>query len=215
MIFAKYIEHFGNDLKVCNAARISFNNHKDSLDEKDIKLINYLAKNKHFSPFEHCSLTVLVECPIYISKQVMRSRTFSFNELSRRYTAEDLKFYVPDFNNVRKQSTNNKQGSDGKIEEEKAYAAIELMHTIHKDSLTFYNFLINDLQVSREQARGILPQNLMTKFYMTGNVRNWIHFINLRIDNHAQQEIQVIAQNVQNILLEYFPISTKALLEYK
>lgn len=215
MIFAKYIDKLGNDLSVVNAARISFDNVKTSLDEKDIKLINYLAKNKHFSPFEHCSLTVLVECPIYISKQIIRHRTFSFNEVSRRYTSENLKFYVPQFNNIRKQAISNKQGSDGLIEEEKSYAAIELMNTMHKDALTCYNFLVNDLGIAREQARGVLPQNLMTKFLMTGNLRNWVHFINLRIDNHAQQEVQIIAKDVKNLLLEHFSVSTKALLEYK
>src|SRR5437667_11514171 len=108
-IDVEYIDHMGTDLSIVNAARISYGKHKNELDDKDVKLINYLAQHQHMTPFEHTALTVLVTCPLYIRSQIMRHRTFSYNELSRRYTAEGIEFYIPD--EFRNQSESNKQGS--------------------------------------------------------------------------------------------------------
>jgi len=206
-IEVQYINHMGDDLTVVNAARVSFGSTKKTLDSKDEKLIKYLSDNKHFSPFEHCTLTVKITVPIYISKQIMRHRTFSYNEISRRYTSKNMKFFIPD--EFRKQSTSDRQASAGIIND-----SDQKLFTYMVDAYQFcfqaYEELLS-AGVCREQARGVLPQNLVTEFYMTGNLRNWIHFVDLRIDKHAQQEIQLVGNKILTILKDKFPKSTEAL----
>lgn len=214
MIKATYIQHSGSDLTSVNAARISFANEKQVLDDKDKKLIKYLADNDHLSPFEHCSVTFLIECPLYIRSQIHRHRTFAYNEVSRRYTAENLEFYLPEINDVRVQSKSNKQASEGSLDENQAQRAINMMASVHETSLIMYENLIK-LGVSREQARGVLPQNLMTKFYLTGNLRNLVHFIKLRKHHHSQKEVQYIAIQMEEKLKEIFPESMNALMNKK
>lgn len=204
-----YIQHCGSDLMVVNAARVSFNSNSKELNKKDEKLIQYLAKNKHMSPFEHNCLTVIIECPLYIRSQIQRHRTFSYNEISRRYTSEDIVLSVP--NEFKKQSKDNKQASSEEtIKEIDNIEVMKIADNINKKAILGYNRML-ELGVSKEQARAFLPQNLMTKFYMTGNLRNWIHFIGLRDHIHAQKEARTIAKEVKNILLLYFPISSTAL----
>jgi thymidylate synthase (FAD) len=204
-----YVDHFGNDLRVVNSARISMNNKSSELAEKDIKLINYLAEHKHYSPFEHNSLTVLIECPIYIAAQIMRHRTGKFNMTSRRYTEDNIEFFEPEV--YRKQHKKSKQCSDGRVDHTENDLAKALVKEFHVDALIVYNQLLS-LGVSRELARGVLPQNLMTKFYMTMDLRNWVNFLILRLDEHAQEEARIIAQQIRDILIDKFPVSTQALL---
>lgn len=219
-----FIDKMGNDLTVVNAARISFLRNgrlilpdgsltEQVFTEKDAKLVDYLAKNEHMSPFEHCSLTLLIECPLYIRSQIHRHRTFAYNEVSRRYTADDLEFYIPPVDDVRAQSKSNKQASDGPIEEHQAQEARNAMKVACSYALEYFNQLIA-AGVSREQARGILPQCLMTKFYMTGNLRNWAHFVRLRDHSHAQKEAQYIAREIKTIMREKFPEATAALFRH-
>lgn len=212
-IKATYVQHMGTDLTVVNSARISYGGSSQELTDKDKKLIDYLAKNSHLSPFEHCSLSAIIEVPLYIRSQIHRHRTFSFNEVSRRYTSENLQFYVPPIEDLRSQSKNNKQVSDGPISETEARGLQSSIKQAHAYSLDFYNQLIAR-GVCREQARGVLSQDLMTSFYMTGNLRNWVHFVHLRNHPHAQKEVQVVAQQVKQILLEKFPTSSEALFKY-
>lgn len=202
-----YINHMGSDLTIVNSARISFGSTSQVLTEKDKKLIKYLAANKHYSPFEHCTLTALIECPLYIRSQIMRHRTFSYNEVSRRYTSEDIQFYSPE---LRKQAISNRQASDGLLEAGVGEAKA-LIEKQHQEAYRAYKRLL-ELGVAREIARGVLSQDLMTKFYMTGNLRNWAHFVSLRLDAHAQIEVQYIANEVKTIMLNHFPEATKALL---
>lgn len=210
-IKVRYIQHCGSDLAAVNAARISFGSQSQELTEKDKKLIDYLAKNKHMSPFEHNSLTVLIECPLYIRSQIQRHRTFSYNEVSRRYTSENLEFFVPE--KFRKQSKDNKQASEGNFDVPSTADFTFWFEHFHKDALELYERLIKE-GICREQARGVLPQNLMTKFYMTGNLRNWVHFIELRQHSHAQEEVQIIAQEIEKIVETHFPESCKSLFKY-
>jgi thymidylate synthase (FAD) len=206
-----HIEHMGNDNTVVNAARISFNNKKDQLDEKDIKLIDYLAKNKHLSPFEHCSATFIIECPLFIRSQIHRHRTFAYNEISRRYTSEDLSFYVP--KELRTQAKSNRQASEGELSLCANELALDAIKSHISESVKLYNSLIQH-GVAREVARASLPQSLMTKFYMTGSLRNWAHFIELRIDAHAQKEAQLIALALSEAIRKDFPESFGALMKY-
>lgn len=204
-----YVNHMGDDLTVVNSARISFAGESQTLEERDKKLIKYLADNEHMSPFEHNVLTVIVECPLYIRSQIHRHRTFSYNEVSRRYTSDNIEFYVPE--TVRRQAASNRQASEGELDPISANTAIAIMKVQHEQALDAYNDMLA-LGVPRETARGILPQNLMTKFYQTGNLRNWAHFVKLRLDKHAQSEVAEIAGQVKQIMMEKFPEATKALL---
>lgn len=205
-MYVKFIDKMGDDLTAANAARVSFNRESESLSAKDIKLIDYLARNQHLSPFEHLILTVEMKVPLYISKQIMRHRTFSYNEVSRRYTAEEIEFYTP--KEWRKQSTDNKQCSAGSHPDSRGLS--EHVESFYQGAEAAYNYLLSQ-GVAREMARGVLPQNLYTKFWQTGNLRNWVHFCKLRLDPHAQYEVRYVAEQVKAILLERFPNSTKAL----
>lgn len=186
-----------------SAARVSFGNEdKTGKDVKaDRKLMKYLADHEHMTPFEHQSATFLVECPLFIRSQIMRHRTFAYNEISRRYTDENIEFWVP--NKWRMQSQSNRQASTdeevdvGVLPEDEMYAAVNY-------SVSVYNAMLEG-GVCREQARAILPQSLLTKFYMTGNLRNWSHFVRLRKDAHAQKEVQVVARRIDNMLLQLWP----------
>lgn len=208
----EFIDSMGSDLTVVNSARVSFGKRISALEDKDAKLIKYLADHQHLTPFEHCTVTVLVSCPLYIRSQIHRHRTFAYNEISRRYTSENLEFYQPD--SFRIQSKNNKQASAGDVDDQTELAARVISQKMESDALTSYNRLI-DMGVARELARGILPQSLMTEFYMTGNLRNWVHFLKLRMDPHAQKEVQDVALPIMAILEKLYPESTKALMEAK
>lgn len=209
-IKVSFVDKMGSDLTVVNAARISFASESQVLVDKDQKLIDYLAKHEHLSPFEHCTVTMLIECPLYIRSQIHRHRTFAYNEVSRRYTADDLEFYLPPVEDIRMQSKNNKQASEGPMDAEDGTEAYRAMRQIVLSAQDTFDRLIA-MGVSREQARGILPQCLMTKFYMTGNLRNWAHFVRLRIDNHAQKEAQYVGLQAQEILYKHFPCAATAL----
>ena len=211
MIKVSYVDHMGSDLTIVNAARVSFNKTSDILEEKDCKLIEYLADHEHLSPFEHCSLTFLVEVPLYIRSQIHRHRTFAYNEVSRRYTSEDMSFYVPTIDDVRKQSKFNRQASNGQLEDTEAQQVIQKMNEAHLSMLALYEELLAN-GVCREQARGILPQNLMTKFYMTGNLRNIVHFLKLRSHEGAQKEVRDVATQMKVIVEQYFPVGFNALI---
>lgn len=209
-IKVSYVDHMGDDLRVVNAARISFANESDELTPKDEKLIDYLARNEHMSPFEHCALSIVVECPLYIRSQIHRHRTFAYNEVSRRYTEDGIEFYLPQVDDIRTQAASNKQASGVPLDEDAAEIAQDWMRNVFENCLRVYHNLL-DLGVSKEQARSVLPQALMTRFYMTGNLRNFTHFVRLRDHEHAQAEARYVARAVKQIMVERFPVATEAL----
>lgn len=196
-----------------HAARASFGKEDKTGDnpEADKKLMRFLSSEGHTSVFEHQSATFLIECPLFIRSQIMRHRTFSYNEISRRYTSEQLGFWVPDV--YRKQDPKAKQCSSGKFTDDEAWeflrpefcGHISSAYSVYKDML--------DEGLCREQARAILPQSLLTRFYMTGNLRNWAHFLKLRLDAHAQPEVQVVAQKIHNSLVKLWPLPVTTLME--
>lgn len=228
----KIYKFSGDDKVVVDAARVSL----ASLDEmndrvsfenrectdRDLKLISYLARQKHYSCFEHCSITFWIEAPIYISRQHMRHRVWSYNEVSRRYTSEDLRVYVPD--NFRQQSKSNRQASTDELinpvmTSVKGYTqtydtrATDLMaKSIDKSMRAYFDLL--DAGVCREQARGLLPMCTLTQYYATVNIRNLASFLRERLDKSAQYEIQLMAKQMLDLAEEHFPISMKALMEY-
>lgn len=194
-----------------HAARVSFGKEEDVRSEsEDARLMNYLAKHDHLTPFEYQHATFMIECPLFIRSQIHRHRTFSFNEISRRYTSDDLGFWIP--TTWRQQSSSNRQASAGELPEatqvgfKKAYEADTYRAYQH------YQWYI-EAGMAREQARAILPQSLLTRFYMGGNLRNWVHFLKLRMDEHAQYEVRVIAQRIHKQLAILWPNSLEALMK--
>lgn len=203
----------GTDLTVVNAARISFFDESAQLTDKDKKLMNYLAKNKHWTPFEHNVLSVIVECPLAIRSQIHRHRTFSYNEVSRRYTSENIEFFEVKEGDFRAQDKKARQCSDGLIPKEDQVIAAMITEDLEEESRKVYHRLL-ELNVAREQARYWLPQHLMTKFYMTGNLRNWAAFLSLRLDQHAQQEVREVGLQIKAIIEERFPEAYNVIMKY-
>ena len=215
-----YVNHMGDDLTVVNSARVSFGVEKDELDGRDKKLINYLIKHRHTSTLEHNLITFRFSVPLYVRSQHHRHRTWSYNEISRRYTDVNIKFWEPQA--FRTQHKSNRQASnaeeliDPKIEipalvdnmglrityaEDLASGAIK---NHHKMSLKLFDQLI-EAGVCREQARGVLPQNLYTEYYGTVNLSNLLKFIDLRTHEGAQWEIVKVAEACLEIATDLFP----------
>ena len=207
----KYIQHSGSDLLAVNAARTSFSKVSNldangNLVEKDARLIRFLAREKHFAPFEHLTATLHLKVPIFIARQIQRHRTFSYSEISRRYVDSPPEFFWPD--KWRRRAENVKQGSS----DEEAYITHAVVWQAMNSAVAAYDHMLAE-NVAPEQARMLLPQNLYTEMYMSGNLRAWAHFLHLRLDGHAQAEVQDVAQMVADILNPLFPVSMKALLD--
>jgi thymidylate synthase (FAD) len=218
----EYISHMGGDLSVVNAARVSFGTEKQEVDEKDIKLINYLMKHNHSSPFEHCMLTFKFTVPLFIRSQHHRHRTWAYNEISRRYTSVDINFYEP--KEFRQQHESNRQAStDDLIDPIVEYnrsgfpvsaTASDLVKTHHVECLKLFEKLLES-GVCREQARGVLPQNLYTEYYGTTSLHNLLKFVSLRIHEGAQWEIQQVARACLEIAKQHFPHSVESFMKHK
>lgn len=204
------LSHFGNDLMIVNVARVSYGKEVSALDEKDGKLINYLVKHGHTSPFRHPQLQFRITCPIYVERQLFKHQVgLSANSISGRYV--DFSDTYSTIDEWRKQSKSSKQGSDGAIEEQ--LAASEIEAGIIGYCKTAYQRLI-ELGVSKEQARTILPLNLNTSFIWTGSLLSFIHLFHLRIKPDAKQETRELAQMmldlVKNIEGNPFELTLKA-----
>jgi thymidylate synthase (FAD) len=204
----KYVDHMGSDLKVVNAARNSYYNQSENFTQKDEELLNFLMKEGHFGVLEHNIVTFGFFVPIFVSRQFHRHRTWSYNEVSRRYTSIKIQFYIPP--NIRTQDSDNKQSSVLIKDPELYLKYRNLINDININSHEKYKELLK-AGICREQARGALNQNLYTSFWGTANLRNIIHFIQLREDPHAQWEIQVVAKAMRNICEELFPKSLTAI----
>ena len=213
------VAHVGTDKTVVNSARVSFGrDNKRDLVERDEKLINYLIKHKHTSTLEHNVITLMFEVPLFVRSQHMRHRTWSYNEISRRYTDVDMKFYVPQ--GFRTQHESNRQASkdvliDPIIQNDLPnFTATSLVKNHHDDSLRLFNRLLKE-GVCREQARGVLPQNLYTRYYATVNLNNLLKFIDLRLHEGAQWEIQQVAKACLEIATELWPYTVGAYREHR
>lgn len=199
----EYVSHMGDDLTIVNSARVSFGVEKDELDDKDKKLINYLIKHKHTSTLEHCAVTFRFTVPLFIRSQHHRHRTWSYNEISRRYTEFGLQFYEPKM--YRTQHESNRQASSTEYKVGGGLIA-EQVGEHHQRCLELFQTMLN-VGVCREQARGVLPQNLYTQYYGTANLGNLLKFIDLRIHEGAQWEIQQVAKAILKILEDLYPVT--------
>tara|TARA_Y100000593_G_scaffold35923_1_gene70140 strand:+ start:2691 stop:3395 length:705 start_codon:yes stop_codon:yes gene_type:complete len=215
------VDHVGTDLSVVNSARVSFGVHKESLDEKDKKLIKYLIKHRHTSTLEHCVMTFRFKVPLFVRSQHHRHRTWSYNEISRRYTDVNIEFYEPKA--FRTQHKSNRQASNpddlsnplihfshGSLGVSGDASLMMKQH--HGRSMALYEALIKS-GVCREQARGVLPQNMYTEYYGTVNLNNLMKFIDLRSHEGAQWEIQRVAEACLEIASELYPVTIAAYKE--
>jgi len=209
----EYIQHMGDDLTIVNSVRVSFGKQKEEIDERDEKLIRYLIKHQHTSTLEHNVVTFRFCVPLFIRSQHHRHRTWSYNEISRRYTELNLQFYEPQ--KFRTQHKSNRQASNEEelINPEMAFdktTASQEIQRHHAKSLDLFNRLI-EAGVCREQARGVLPQNLYTEYYGTTNLNNLIKFIKLRTHDGAQKEIRDVAEACKKIATDLWPVAMKHL----
>ena len=213
------VDHMGSDLTVANAARVSFATHKDELDEKDEKLIKYLANHNHWTPFAHPQITLRIKAPISIRTQFFKHKQgFVENEISRRYVDFEPEFYHPKWR--RRPDASMKQGSgewleciDGGGETSGGFATFPLYRNYQhhmEESIKLYEELIIH-GVAPEQARFCLPQGMYTEWYWTGSLAAYARFHKQRIDEHAQWEIRQYAEAVSKIIEPLFPISWKQL----
>ena len=210
----EYVEHMGSDLSVVNSARVSFGKHKQVIEEADKKLISYLIKHRHTSTLEHCVVTFRFKVPLFVRSQHHRHRTWSYNEISRRYTDFNIELYNPE--RYRTQHDSNRQASNPSnfVDGSSAHLILgcnvhESVRRFHNVSLTMYNNLL-EVGVCREQARGILPQSMYTEYYGTANLNNILKFVDLRIHEGAQGEIQEVAKAVLKITKDLYPLTVGA-----
>ena len=219
--FVELVDAVGSDLSVVNSARVSFGKHKTELDEKDKKLIKYLIKHKHTSTLEHCYVTFRVKVPLFVRSQHHRHRTWSYNEISRRYTDFDIQFYEPEA--FRTQHESNRQASNSEELVNPVLSnwnngprleASEQIRHHHQESLELFEELIKS-GVCREQARGILPQNMLTEYYCSANLNNILKFIDLRTHEGAQWEIQQMALAMLEIVSKLYPVTVEAYREIR
>ena len=217
MIEVTYLEHMGSDLSVVNAARVSFgktsewnpdwrDDHYTSLLPTDAKLIKYLAKHKHMSPFGHCFASFHVSCPLYVHAQLTKHKYLRSNTISRRYVDDDPEFYVPPV--WRGRSEDKKQGSSGVITEGQADLTIGCSNA---RALQDYKKLL-ELGVCPEQARGVLPTSTMTEFWWSGSLDAWADMCKLRMAPDTQYESQLVARGISGIMSGLFKASWAALV---
>lgn len=223
-----YIDHCGSDLSTVNSARVSFDKRSEwlpsgaindyegvvyqrdskNLSEADAKLIKYLAKHKHKSPFNHSFITVKVKAPIFVARQLVKHKFMPWNEESRRYVDSEPEFYVPA--DIREKAASVKQGSGGAHMAESYW--LSAIESNAKDSLEMYNSMIED-GVCGEQARMVLPQNMMVNWYWSGTLGAFADMLNLRLSSYTQKETRDVAEQIRDIILPLFPVSLQALID--
>jgi thymidylate synthase (FAD) len=196
------IDVMGTDLSVVNAARVSFAKESNEFSDKDAKLINYLAKHNHWSPFGHASLQFRIKAPIFVARQLVKHQVgLVWNEVSRRYVDDEPEFYIP--SEWRLKADDKKQGSSDETIEYNIHGTMEYVKQ------TYDNLLKAD--VAPEMARMVLPQNLYTEWYWSGSLMAFARVCNLRCKPDTQLETQVIADSIDLVAATKFPISWKAL----
>lgn len=209
----QYIDHMGDDLSVVNSARVSFGKKSDYmprvhmgeakvLQHKDEKLIKYLAKHNHKSPFNHAFATFHVKAPIFVARQLQKHEYMPWNEISRRYVDSEPEFYEPEY--WRGRSADKKQGSEGLVD-------IKTRPTNQYALETYRNLLADG--VAPEMARMVLPQSMYTEWYWSGTLYAFAKMCSLRCKLDTQFETQLIALEIENVMLNIFPVSWKALME--
>lgn len=195
--FVKLVDMMGDDYSVLRAARVSTGSDVVKGEKKDRGLIRYLYRNDHLTPFEFVSLQFHVKAPIFVARQWFRHRTSSYNEASARYKEFEWETFTPD--NWRLQDTKNKQSSNGEIDHQELTTS--MVHSVYDRSRKAYESMLGH-GVAREQARTVMPVGQYTEFFVSFNLRNLFHFLELRTDEHAQYEIRLFANAMLEIISE-------------
>ena len=227
MIKATYVDHMGSDLSVVNAARVSFGKQSEwerteelvevevdgglllwpddilRLSDKDTKLIHYLAKHGHLSPFGHCFASFHIKAPIFVARQLVKHEYLRMNEISRRYVDSEPEFYVPEV--WRGRSKDKKQGSDGVVDA--GWSDWQMFDY----SLDTYKEMLA-AGVAPEMARMVLPQSMYTEWYWSGSMDAFANMCNLRLKEDTQYETRLVAQQIDKVMGELYPVSWKALV---
>jgi thymidylate synthase (FAD) len=217
--YVRYVDHHGSDQRIVEAARISYHSPSKG-EEQDKKLLHYLYRNKHTSPFEMAKVTLNIKLPIFVMRQYVRHRMQNLNEVSARYTELPNEFYIPA--KWRPQDTKNKQGS---VDAGDWNPSVPTFYGRDSDATTearehcrdAYNLYVALMGagIAREMARMVLPVNIYTEIYSCWDLKNLLHFITLREDSHAQAEIQDYGRAIKSILAELFPWTMEAYEKYK
>ena len=216
MIEATYIDHMGSDLSVVNAARVSFGKKREALGtvttngvtktvlhDTDTRLIRYLAKHRHMSPFGHAFASFHIKAPVFVARQLVKHKFLRWNEISRRYVSDKPEFYSPKV--WRGKSADKKQGSDGVVD-------VGDWGDTNWACLMAYNDLL-EKGVAPEQARMVLPQSTMTEWYWSGSLDAFSDMCNLRCKSDTQAETREVANQIDRKMMQLFPISWSALTE--
>ena len=196
------VDSMGSDLSVVNAARVSFSKESNKFSDKDEKLINYLAKHNHWSPFGHASLQFRIKAPIFVARQLVKHQVgLVWNEVSRRYVDDEVEFYEP--TEWRLAAENKKQGSS---DETTPYD----VSATHMHARSTYTAMLN-VGIAPEMARMVLPQSMMTEWYWSGTLYAFARVCNLRCKPDAQVETQMVADQIDKLAEDLFPYSWEAL----
>jgi thymidylate synthase (FAD) len=208
--FVQYVSHMGDDLTVVNAARVSFNKESTEFTGRDEKLISYLAKHKHWTPFAHPQITLRIKAPISIRTQLFKHKQgFVENEVSRRYVIEDPEVYLPRWRNA--PTDGAKQGSSGTMDINEEYNTCSRAYLmVVEEAMHTYKMLL-DKGVAPEQARFVLPQGTYTEWWWTGSLAAYARVYGLRSDSHAQWEVREYSNAIGVIVRDLFPVSWAAL----
>jgi len=226
MIEVTHVDHMGKDLSVANAARVSFGKKSDldwsdpwsppKLKEKDAKLIQYLAKHKHISPFGHCFASFHIKAPVFVARQLVKHKFLRWNEVSRRYVDSEPEFYVP--KSWRGRSEDKKQGSTNEEVNPCDFygfdSMAEAVNSFDGEQLKLYNDMLA-AGVCPEQARMVLPQSMMTEWYWSGSLDAFADMCNLRCKPDTQAETRFVADAISEEMEELFPVSWEALTKEK
>jgi len=225
MIKATYIDHMGSDLSVVNAARVSFGKKADwkhpsigqesGLSDRDTKLVYYLAKHKHMSPFGHAFATFHVKAPVFVARQLVKHKFLRWNEISRRYVDEEPEFYVPDV--WRGRSKDKKQGSEGVIDSSDLDHELNMLDDAYSDIKAIYKSMTDPkcgINVAPEMARMVLPQSTMTEWYWSGSLDAWSDMCKLRLKEDTQYETRLVAMGIDKHMDTLYPDSWAALKAY-
>lgn len=210
----RLVEYMGSDLSIVRNARVSYDAAwRAGEDEgKDEKLLNYLIKNKHTSPFESCVFTFEVKAPIFVFRQWHRHRTWSFNEISARYAELPEEFYVPDLSQITTQSSDNKQMRTGE-QNSRAEVIANNIRLTGEEAFRAYQRMLS-MGCPRELARSVLPVGTYSHMFATVDLHNLMHFLKLRLHAHSQYEIRVYAEAMLKLIEPIVPYSVKAFREH-
>jgi thymidylate synthase (FAD) len=212
--FVRLVDYMGGDARIVQAARVSYGAGTKSVRE-DAGLINYLMRHQHTSPFEQVILTFHAKLPIFVARQWIRHRTARLNEISGRYSVMKDEFYLPEPEQVRRQSTINKQGRAAEAcDAETARRVIDILTRGQAAAYAEYQGLIED-DIARELARINLPLSLYTEWYWQIDLHNLFHFLRLRMDEHAQYEIRLYAEAMAKCARAVAPLAYDAFEEYQ